>query len=142
MQERRTLKTQIAISQEMSLGIAHATPMGATDLASWGFFCLAQPQTQQRPEVGCPGRYHQLCAVRPTRRCNEVCMTLPHAPEEHNPAGVPGPPVPIPDEPRCPTCGAPWPPFPLLASSWLDHLQLAQDVLSDLRTALEEAVLP
>jgi hypothetical protein len=67
---------------------------------------------------------------------------LAHDVPPDNPSGAPCPPGPIPDLPRCPTCGAPWPPFDARRSGVLDFVVLAQDVIADLRAALEAAVLP
>jgi hypothetical protein len=49
---------------------------------------------------------------------------------------------PVPSPPRCPTCGAPWPPLDLARSGLLDYVVLAKDVLSDLQAALESEALP
>jgi hypothetical protein len=42
----------------------------------------------------------------------------------------------------CPTCGKPWAPFSLRASGILDNLALAQAVLRDVITLVEDEVLP
>lgn len=61
-------------------------------------------------------------------------------PETPTPTQAQNPPDPGPTPDRCPWCGRPL--FSLPVSGLLDYLALAEDVLHDLRTALEDAVLP